>query len=53
MPENMVEITHQLVQREPDGEIYCRRCGLQNPSDEEQLCIPVGHSPAQDRKKAA
>jgi len=36
----MIETGHQLIQREPDGEIYCSRCGLYSPSDEEP-CTPI------------
>lgn len=37
----MIEARHQLAQSEPDGEIYCVRCGLYNPSEEEEPCVPI------------
>jgi len=48
----MLEIGHQLIQSENDGELYCRRCGLFNPSAEEQPCISFDHARWQDAASA-
>jgi hypothetical protein len=49
----MIETSHFLTQREPDGDIYCSRCGLYNPSEEEQPCIPMRYHMADVQEKAA
>jgi len=41
MTVHIIETNHRLTQREADGELYCSRCGLFSPSDEEGACVPV------------
>jgi len=48
----MIETSHYLIEREPDGEIYCSRCGLHNPSEEDQSCIVNVHDTAELEKAA-
>ena len=49
----IIETRHHLVEREPDGEPYCSRCGLYSPSEEEQFCIPFGYETTDAVDKAA
>ena len=53
MTAKMIETSHHLIQREPDGEFYCSRCGLYSPSEEEQPCVPVHHESVESLEKAA
>jgi hypothetical protein len=53
MTVKMIDIGHHLTQREPDGEIYCTRCGLYSPSEEEQPCVPVRYDRSEFVEKAA
>ena len=40
MYKKMMETGHYLTEREPEGVIYCMRCGLHNPSEEDS-CTPM------------
>ena len=53
MTVTMIETNHHLTQREPDGEFYRSRCGLYNPSEEEQTCVPLRYERAELREEVA
>ena len=45
---------HDVVCRESDGELVCRRCGLINPGDEGVLCVLLPDwDPATEYSEAA
>jgi len=48
-----IETGHHLTQREPDGDIYCGRCGLYSPSEEEECCVPIRYEVVEFEEKAA
>jgi len=48
----MIETSHYLAQREPDGEIYCSRCGLYSPPEEDS-CVPIRYELPELVEKAA
>jgi hypothetical protein len=50
---SMLETSHQLIQSERDGEMYCRRCGLYNASAEEQPCISLDRGLNENGEAAA
>jgi hypothetical protein len=48
----IIETSHYLTTREPDGDVYCMRCGLYNPCDEDS-CVPMRYEAAESSEKAA
>jgi len=47
MTTKLIETGHQLIEHESDGELYCIRCGLYSPSEEEQPCVPARYEIAE------
>lgn len=52
MTAKILETSHHLTQREPDGELFCSRCGLYSPAEDEP-CIPMRYETAETFEKAA
>ena len=48
----MMESNHYLIERESNGEIYCSRCGLYSPSEDES-CVPMRYVMPESLDKAA
>jgi hypothetical protein len=44
---------HQAAMRHNDGVFVCSRCGMVNPADDDQPCIPANLDPADERTEAA
>jgi hypothetical protein len=52
MTVKILESSHHLTQREPDGELFCSRCGLYSPAEDES-CVPIRYETAETLEKAA
>jgi hypothetical protein len=52
MPVKIFETSHHLIQREPDGDLFCSRCGLYSPAEDE-CCVPMRYDTAGTIEKAA
>jgi hypothetical protein len=52
MTVNILETRHHLTQRESDGELFCSRCGLYSPAEDE-FCVPIRYETAETLEKAA
>jgi hypothetical protein len=48
----ILETSHNLTQREPDGDLFCSRCGLYSPAEGES-CVPMWCETAETLEKAA
>ncbi len=51
MTVKFLETSHHLTQREPDAELFCSRCGLYSPAEDES-CVPMRYETTETLEKA-